>query len=44
MAAHFESKILKYSSNKIKKTQNDPPEHRLSKFEQSAIVNLMPIS
>ena len=35
--------IHKYSSNKIRKTQW-APEHRLSKFEQSIIVNLMPIS
>ena len=30
-----------YSSNKLRKTQND---HRLSKFDRSAVVNLMPIS
>ena len=38
-------RISKYSSNKIRNTQN---EHlniaRYSKFEQSVIVNLMPIS
>ena len=35
----------KYSSNKIRKTQNKHLNiHSLSKFEQSVIVNLMPIS
>ena len=35
--------IYLYSSNEIRKTQERAPKHHLSKFEQSVIVNLMPI-
>ena len=33
-----------YSSNKIRKTQNEHQNKGLSKFEQSVIVNIMPVS
>ena len=43
---HINQRGNSYSSNKIRKTQNEhlKSEHPLSKFEQSVIVNFMPIS